>query len=134
MGLFMKACRKWEEITEFLHIFTINDPKQYKTMLATFKKDVALFYEYGKTPFLTKEKEGNGKIFYTHALCCYMPQLAEKLFKKYNVGLDIATMQAFEHRNKQSKRIVVNKSNGRGNIYMQTFKALYQVLKHRVEW
>eukprot|EP00957_Ditylum_brightwellii_P012814 968509-Ditylum_brightwellii.AAC.1 len=134
MGSFMKACRKWEEITEFFHIVAIDDPKQYKMMLAVFKKDVALFYEYGKTSFLTKEKEGAGKIFYTHVLHRYMPQPVEKLFKKYNVGLGIATMQAFEHRNKQNKRIVVNKSNGRGNICMQTLKTLYQVFKHRVEW
>ena len=97
IGLFVKACRKWVEITKFLNIVAIDKPSESKMILAKFNKDVELFYEYGKTSFLTNEQEGDSEKFYTYVVHCYMPKLAVKLFEKYQVGLEIATMQAFKY-------------------------------------
>ena len=72
-----------------------------------------------KKSFLTIDSEGDIETFYTHTLRCYLPKLAKKLFEEYNVGYGVFSMQAFEHKNKQSKRMFRIKSNAKGNICMQ---------------
>jgi len=62
-------------------------------------------------------------------LRCYFPKIAQKLLEKYGVGLGVCTMQGFENKNKQSKRMFRNKSNRKGNICLQSIKALNQLFK-----
>ena len=78
---------------------------------------------------MTKNKtmSGNNETFYLHALRCYFPQLATKLFKKHCMGLGIFTMQGFERRNKESKYILTKYSNQKGNVLIGN---LHRLLEH----
>ena len=65
------------------------------------------------------------KNFYAHALCCYYPQLVNKVWKNHGVGVGVFTLQGFERRNKESKTIAKKYYNGKHNVCTQTLKRNY---------
>ena len=80
--------------------------ENYEENLIQFKDNIKEFFENAKDTYIMKKNKkmsGNNETFYLHALRCYFPQLATKLFEKYCMGLGIFTMQGFERRNKESK-------------------------------
>ena len=87
------------------------------------------FCEHGKSSFLTDDQTGDGETFCMHAVRFCMPQLAEKMLNKCNVGLGVFTMQGFEHRNKESKNAFSNKTNAKGNMCKQSVKALFTMFQ-----
>jgi len=133
MQAFLEACKVWKDMTSFLHITMVEDKTKYKQDLKDFIANGEEFYALGSVNFLTVETVGDAETFYTHSLRCYFPKIAQKLLDKYGVGLGACTMQGFEHKNKQSKRMFRNKSNGKGNICLQSIKALYQLFKYKVQ-
>ena len=129
MKAFLKACQVWKHMTSFLNITVVEDKSRYEQDLKQFIADGEEFYALGSVSFLTVDSVGDGETFYTHALRCYLPKIAQKLLDKYGVGLGVCTMQGFEHKNKQSKRMFRNKSNGKGNVCVQSIKSLCQLFK-----
>jgi len=131
---FVKACKVWTKITKFINITKVPDDKvdAYKTALEDFNKNAVLFYKHGGTTFMKGEQIGDKETFYLHVVRNYLPQIAKNVFEKCQFGLGVFTMQGFEHRNKQSKRLFKNKTNTAGNIVLQSIKALHSLFKHSV--
>lgn len=84
--------------------------------MKTFLYNVNEFIRCDKHTFLTQDKTGDGETFYTHALKCYIPTFVKVIWNCYKCGYGIFTMQGFEHRNKESKFLLVNFSNQKGNV------------------
>lgn len=131
---FLNALVLWKDISKFLNITEIEDKDEYKCKIEKFEKDVTLFYELGSKSFLTKNDLGDMESFYTHVLRNYIVPIANKTLSDYGCGVGVFTMQAYEHRNKQSKRFMRSRTNNRGNLCMQTIQALFQLFSYGVDW
>ena len=97
--------------------------------VSEFKKNVIEFCKCGSTTFMQGEQMGDQETFYLHEVRNHLLQIAEKVFKKHQIGLGVFTMQGFEHRNKQSKQLFKFKTNTTGNIVLQSIKALCNLFK-----
>ena len=61
-----------------------------------------------------------------HALRHYNIKHAQDTWTKYKLGVGIFTMEGFERRNMESKQVVRNHTNKKGNIILQSAKKLYE--------
>ena len=95
---------------------------------------MAAFYKYGSKSFLSIDSIGDCETFYTHSLRWYTPKTAEMRFNDFNVGLGVFSMQGFEHRNKQSKRMFRTRTNAKGNLCMQSIQTLHELFQHDIDW
>ena len=128
-----EAFKIFANITKFLNITTVIDKEathieqvlqesEYLGKIEQLKRDVKKYYEYGKDTFLTKTMIGDKENFYMHCLRYYIPQLAERIWQKHYIRLEIFTMQGYERQNKEFKNILKRFTNSRGNVLLQNIK------------
>ena len=99
-----KCLMLWKDISKFLVISAIPNIVEYEQQIKQFKTNIHNFFGNARLTFIMTKNEltpGDNETFYLHALRCYFPQLAIKLYKKHHMGLGIFTMQGFERRNKE---------------------------------
>ena len=60
-----------------------------------------------------------------HTLRYYMPHIVDDTWKRVHLGCGVFTMQGFERRNKEAKRVFTNHTNNRGNIVVQCMHRLW---------
>ena len=78
----------------------------YLNQLEVFKNNLKTFFKEGKYTYL---KDGDIPAYF-HIFRFYIPQIAEETYERHKLGLGIFTMQGFERRNKESKK-VLNKAS-----------------------
>ena len=123
---FIGALEVTKEIFSFMSQSYIEmTHEEYEISLEDFKKNLEVFYNHGKKTFLQENES-----FYMHCLRFYVPRLAEKTFRKHQLGIGIFNMQGFERRNKESKNTLKRFStmNRDGvNILLNNLKRLLRV-------
>ena len=119
----------WHEISPFLVIAHIEDKLLYIGKMYKFELDVRKFYKAGANTFLSKKYVGDEENFYCHCLRLYMPVFARKTFEIHGTGIGIFTMQGFEHRNKESKRVFNTHTNKKGNVSLQVMARLWDIFE-----
>ena len=129
---FLKGCLVFRDITEFINITSIEEKDDYETKLNKFIENVTALYDHGSKSFLRASSAGDAESFYLHCLRYYLPQIARRVYDDYGFGLDVFTMQGFEHRNKESKNVMRRRSNLKHNLTDQTIFWLCQHFKARI--
>ena len=51
------------------------------------------------------------------------------IYRKHKLGISVMTMEGFEYKNFSSKYAVSTRSNGKGNIVMQSMRVLHLLFK-----
>ena len=118
----------WPSLNEFLKITRMQqgDKDDYLENLKKFEDELKLFYSAGGKSFLTKGTiVGDDETFYMHCLRCYIPQIARTTYDRHHLGVGIFTMQGYERRNKESKKIFTLYNNKRSYILTQQLNRLY---------
>ena len=120
------ALKLWKRINSFIKITTVDEKKQdeYKKKMKQFKKDVIAFYECGKKTFLSLTNKKFQETYYMHALRYYLPVMVDITWERHKCGIGVYNMQAFEHRNKESKFFLVNCCNKKHNIVNNNIRRL----------
>ena len=80
----------------------------YENSMRYFEEDVKTFYKAGKPSFLQGRSgsiEYAGETVYLHTLRFHTPRLMQKIWEKHGLPIGCFTMQGFERRNQESKRI-----------------------------
>ena len=90
-------------LDSFVRISIVKDKDKYERGIVAFKNNLVLCQEAASETILINHTIGDNESFYSHALFCYYPQLIDQLWKSYDVGIGIFTLQDFERRNKESK-------------------------------
>jgi len=136
------ALRCWTRINAFLTIavvqpsdnVTVNSSVLYDgayfNSMRYFEEDVKTFYEAGKHSFLQGRGgtiEYGGETVYLHTLRFHTPRLMRKIWKKHGLPIGCFTMQGFERRNQESKRIYRTHYNKRMH------KCCLQILQRLLE-
>ena len=109
----------WTEVT-------IESYDSYKEKIETYINNINLFYKYGRDTIFTNTYVGDGETFYLHCAKFHVPRIARDALEVLGCGVGIWTMQGFEHRNKESKCVYSNKTNGKGNCCKQVLKAMHR--------
>ena len=104
----------------------IESESSYLDEISTYETNIDLFYEHGAFCLFTNSILGDGETFYAHVAKFYVPRMARWTLTNLKCGVGIWTMQGFEHRNKESKYVYANKTNGKGNCCMQVLKGVHQ--------
>ena len=118
----------WPSLNEFLKITKLQqgDKDNYLENLKKFEDELKLFYSAGGKSFLTQGTiVGDDETFYMHCLRCYIPQIARTTYDRHHLGVGIFTMQGYERRNKESKKIFALYNNKRSDILTQQLHRLY---------
>ena len=82
--------------------------QKYYPLWCGTEKDVKPFYKAGKHSFLQGRSgtiEYAGETVYLHTLHFHTPRLMQKIWKQHGLPIGCFTMQGFERRNQESKRI-----------------------------
>ena len=109
----------------------MKDKVSYLAKMEKFDYDMKKLYKVGSYTFLTQSSfVGDRETFYSQALRLYLPMYVHITFTKHVTGLDIFTMQGFDHRNKESKRNFMKHTNKKGNIYLQVIKRLWDIVSN----
>ena len=85
---------------------------------------------------MTRFTPGDGETFYFHAFKHYVPHFVQKSDRFHGLEIAVMTMEGFEHKNFTSKHAVQKRTNGKGNIAMQSMKILHLFFKcgyHNIE-
>ena len=122
----------WFSIESFLKISTVDDESTYPLLINEFQVNVKEFYKCGKYTFLTKRNDGDDETFYFHCLRFYIPDIVDKTWEKFKLGIGIYTMQGYERRNKESKNTLRRFSNNKGNIVMNNLKRLWDHYYYKI--
>ena len=128
------ALQLWVELFKFLGTTYVEDKEKYKVDMKNFEKNVKKFYDCGSRTFLSSKQgvsDGDEETFYTHVLRFYIPIIAIMTFERHEVGVGIFNMQGFERRNKESKNIMSNHSNNKGNILIPNVKKLWDAFERK---
>ena len=126
----IEALKLWIKISTFIKRDKIYSNKYdellkkekiqlYVNDMDKFNDWVEKFYSYGNNTFMKLVKNGDSETFYLHTLRFYMPDIIRDTWELHGVGVGIFSMQGFERRNQESKRIMQNHTNNRGNIIVQ---------------
>ena len=127
------ALQVWVELFKFLGTTYVEDGDCYKLEMKKFEENLQKFYDCGSRTFLSSKGSGDEETFYTHALRFYMPVIARMTFERHGVGVGIFNMQGFERRNKESKNIMSNHSNNKGNILIPNIRKLWDAFERKDE-
>ena len=85
---------------------------------------------------MTCTVRGDRETFHLHTLKNYIPHFLKLTYERHQVGVAIFSMEAFEYKNFTSKRVVLHRTNRKGNICMQSLRILqlyFKVSYHNVE-
>ena len=58
-------------------------------------------------------------------LRCYIPKISRGIFSDHHLGVGVFTIQAYESRNKETKRAFARHWNGKSNVQKQTLNRLF---------
>ena len=94
---------------------TFNSYDLYLKEIDTYVKNIVLFYKYGKNTIFTNTYINDRETFYLYCAKYHVPRIARNILDMLGCGVGIWIMQGFEHRNKESKFVYSNKTNGKGN-------------------
>ena len=122
----------WVDIFKFLGTTYIEDSEKYKVNMKGFEENLKKFYSCGAKTFLSSAggiTDGDEETFYSHALRFYMPPITRQTFERHHVGVGIFNMQGFERRNKESKNMMTNHCNNRGNILVTNLNRLWDAFE-----
>ena len=98
----------------------------YTHLLVEMKTTIQAFYVHAENTFMTKVYKGGKETFYMHAIRHYKPIHAQDTWDTYKLGMGIFTMEGFERRNLESKKVVRNHTNKKGNMKLQSAKKKYE--------
>ena len=93
-------------------------------MIAKYKAEVKIVYKIGHDTFITKLQKGDSETFYLHTLYRYIPWILEETYRKHRLGVGVFSMEPYEYKNYTSKRVVLHRTNRKGNIPLQILKLL----------
>ena len=102
-----EALKLWTGIEQTLKIGKVYcTEKSYIKRMDEFQDVVDSFWEHGKKSFLNRGRlKGFYETSYLHTLKCYMSKLIKITWERHCCGVGVFTLQGFERRNKESKRI-----------------------------
>ena len=132
----------WKDISHFMHINRVFDPldtddekekkkKNYEKEMLKFDLDVKRLYQYGRMSYLTERNiTGGSETCYFHVVRYYFPRVAKYNWDEYGLGLGVFSMQGIERRNKESKFIMNNYSNNKGNLVIPNLSRLWDMFEH----
>ena len=108
----------------------------FNAFLAKHKAEAKILYQCGHRTFMTHTQRGDRETFYLHTLSNYVPHFMQVTYDRHILGVAIFSMEAFKYKNFTSKRIVLHRTNRRGNICKQSLRVLqlyFKVSTHNVE-
>ena len=104
----------------------IESYSSYLDEINTHKTNIYLFFHHGSYCIFSDSIVGDDEKFYPHVAKKYLPRISKWTLDNLACGVGIWTMQGFEHRNKESKYVYANKTNGKCNFCMQVLKGMHQ--------
>ena len=108
----------------------------FQAILSKYKQEAQILYDSGHKTFMTRTVRGDRETFYLHTIRNYIPHFLKLTYERHQVGVAIFSMEAFEYKNFTSKRVVLHRTNRKGNICMQSLRILqlyFKVSYHNVE-
>ena len=106
------------------------------TLMEKYAQEAEILYTSGHQTFMTKTDKGDSETFYLHTLYKYVPYFMKLTYQRHRLGVAIFNMEPFEYKNFTSKRVVLHRTNRRGNICKQSLRLLqiyYRTSFHDVE-
>ena len=94
--------------------------ENYEILLVEIKTTIRSFYMHAGNTFMTKVEKLYKEIFYMRALRHYKTLHAKREWDTYKLGVGIFRMEGFERINLESKQVVRNHTNKKGNITLQS--------------
>ena len=98
-------------------------------VIKTYEFHAKKLYAHGHRSVLTRHVTGDHETFYFHAFRYYVPKMMRLIYRKHKLGIGVMTMDGFEYKNFSSKYVVSTRSNGKGNIVMQSMRVLHLLFK-----
>ena len=125
---------KYEHIKDILHdnttITADSLPEEIAAeVIATYEYHAKKLYTHGQNSVLTRFSTGDHETFYFHAVRFYIPKFMRELYSKHKVGIALMTLEGFEYKNFTSKHVVSTRTNGKGNVCMQSLRVLQLFFK-----
>ena len=122
----------WVKLFKFLGVTYLGDNitvEQYKDELNVFKQNLKIFYDAGKTTYLSSAlgEVGEGETFYMQILRYYIPKIVGNTFQLHNLDVGIFTTQGFERRNKESKQCLQRFSKYKGNVLVNSLRRVWVI-------
>ena len=126
----------WHKIFGFLGITYIKDDEKYIKSMEDNEKHIERLYQIMGNSALTRpgdSSKGQKETFYWHALRYYLPWMIRDTYETHSLGIGIFTMQGFERRNKETKKIYQQRCNNRGDTMTANLKKSWALFHHDME-